>query len=744
MQVGVEGKQKSLSLSGAGAEENSGGQTRNSRFEEAKRLATTSFYFGLMGDEIQHYHLTEPQRFEVAKIVVAHHGDGILNDMIHCRLTTFLSKWFQLTADHQAVILKHFFIHFPMAFIRHEGATIQTEDFSIADLKTMLGSYLPEKGFSHLWADILWDRVQKRDVGLQLLRVLYKLNQKNLETGKDFETDSLATLSQRMGLSYKVLNREVASYSPNTLGRLYELGLDIEARLEGGIFEGMAIDETLWKKKQLSKLLDLFEHLRDLLHLRGNNDETWQVLLMELNLKTRGITAQNIDALLSETGASIVSAIRKMFGDSKIQFGFEDLKRLKEKWGDLKPIYTLLARFNGNPHWRQELPMLAKVFKASLDGKFEDYKFEGDPADETDQALAKAQLASLKTSSQITEWRKIRSRVSIFHPAHGTEMGRERLQQQWEIVHGVIQNNLRAHLDLSELSREVSPQLLAKLQLLLPQKPSDILQAMFAESDRETILHAILNRLLEAKTGDLDEIRNWVRFLKRVQTELALSAQAREDIKSILDTLSVPAVPGRPAIIFTTTFTHPKLLLMIGDLVQTSSCQNYRTGNHIEALLGYVVDANTAGLASFAIDEKYFEKMDDYRKIFGAIGQNKKVKAVLDGDKMRVAFEVEGETRLIYTLALSYAHLRHVVKLGEALDEQGPGVAKEPRYAQMHSALPVMRSQAGDIVDEIATAVGGKANVPIRVAKTRNPGGTYSDSAGGIKQEGYVINPKEQ
>ena len=107
---------------------------------------------------------------------------------------------------------------------------------------------------------------------------------------------------------------------------------------------------------------------------------------------------------------------------------------------------------------------------------------------------------------------------------------------------------------------------------------------------------------------------------------------------------------------------------------------------------------------------------------------------------MTVRFEVDGE--IIVSKKMEHAYRRNVVKLGEEIKEKGPGVSREPLYVQIHPASEFMQRQENGIMEEMAKAIGGKSDVAIRVAKSRNPGGVYSDSAGGAQSGEYVVGKK--
>jgi hypothetical protein len=67
-----------------------------------------------------------------------------------------------------------------------------------------------------------------------------------------------------------------------------------------------------------------------------------------------------------------------------------------------------------------------------------------------------------------------------------------------------------------------------------------------------------------------------------------INLQQREDLQALVDVFDETQQGPKVRIIITTTFDDPKTLLMVGDLVKTSSCQNYRTGGYAQTLPSYI------------------------------------------------------------------------------------------------------------------------------------------------------------
>jgi hypothetical protein len=202
-------------------------------------------------------------------------------------------------------------------------------------------------------------------------------------------------------------------------------------------------------------------------------------------------------------------------------------------------------------------------------------------------------------------------------------------------------------------------------------------------------------------------------------------------------------------VIFTTTFDNPKMLVTIGDLVDTSSCQNYKTGSYIQTLLGYVIDAGVKGLVSYVLKPGHFAQQQEYSLLTEALqtkanGAAVEVKGGLEADKgivhLRISRHGQQDVDL-KTLPLSKAQLRMVVKLGQVSDGQ-PGLFIERPYEQSHSARPVMIDHVQQIGNEIAGAIGGVLGQEVTIPASRNVGGVYSDGGGGAQIYSYKIRPQ--
>lgn len=679
---------------------------------------------------ILQYNIADPgRRYELAKAYVKYH-----------RTHESISEAARLTElkPRQVEALGRIpFSQDPLGELAKEGIEI-SENTPLETIQDHLRAYadrhpriLPKQ-----WVDIVWDRVKKRQTGLELLRHLYELT--DYDPSKPVPTDSLDVLSAVTGLDANALRQ--AKLSQDRLGTIYELALDLRAGLRQAPLQGVRIDPSVLRK---DSFIALVQRLRDALHISGNTDEAWQGVHEGLKLSD-GITADNIGALTKRAENHIVDAVQREFGSTDMKLTYEQLAALREKWGDLEPIYTLIARFKGSSQWHKEIDTLARIFEASLQNRFEDYKFTGDPNDQTDQAQARAQLSSLATDQQKAEWRRVRSRVAVFNP--NGQVGA--VVDPVPGAKAVVENQLVGHL---ALTGEANPEHVEAVRTVLATQP-DPMQALAALDQgamkgmeppvfRDALMRAGLVLLRGAE--DAEGLRRIAGAMNAWAGRLGVNVDARNDLKDIAGRVKPNRDAPVESIVFTTTVNDPKSLITIGDLVKCSSCQNYRTGGVIGTLPGYVVDANVQAIVSFNLPVASFRRPAEFLQVRQAVAEGKRIKTVWDGGRRTVTFEIEnpsGQSVFVVSNPVDQAYHRQMMKLGRAADGR-PGIFLERAYESPIDSVHLMQDQVASLKEEITAAIGGVAGQQITVAASRNPGGHYSDAGGGVVTGEYTVGP---
>jgi len=351
--------------------------------EIAKIAAGNSWGFA---EYVKNYDITnQKDLFEIAKIAVR---ENIVN-------LDVLGKY--ELSDKQVKTIHRKALHYhPIDYLKFKFQMRIPNEIPIAELKQLLLT-VSEK-IPHLLspATIMraWDKVQKQEVGLRLIR----FHEKCRERGIPIAGDSTQLLLKGLGIEKKEATRirnQLDTLSINALGEFYEIILDIDFELRNPLFKDITIEESLWNKKNFtSKFLPFLHVLRNLIQVSGNNNTALHSAVKQLRLK-EGIYESNVDKLRENAKLATIQEVKNVFQDINLNFTYEDLKNLERRWGKLDPFFTLIARFRGNQRWHNEIPVLAKVFQMALKDDFLKYKFKGDPHDSADQGNARAQLKAI-------------------------------------------------------------------------------------------------------------------------------------------------------------------------------------------------------------------------------------------------------------------------------------------------------------------------------------------------------------
>lgn len=182
------------------------------------------------------------------------------------------------------------------------------------------------------------------------------------------------------------------------------------------------------------------------------------------------------------------------------------------------------------------------------------------------------------------------------------------------------------------------------------------------------------------------------------------------------------------SIVFTTFSDDPNLLLRTGDLTNSSSCQNYRTGGMINTLPGYVVDANVKLLLAYKITPSLFKDHSDYTLLKDKLKKTgvDSLREDIKFDHSKEVMEIKIDGNRTITIKFPEAQQRHVVKVGYTKENKA-ALFLERAY---HSNNPqvVVNSAVQIFFDSFATEGNFTVNERMTVVASRNfPHGHYSD-----------------
>lgn len=621
---------------------------------------------------------------------------------------------------------------------------------------------------------ILWDPVRNQSVVLRMLKEFLGQTQGKWEK---LPESSLEVLTQVTGLKFEDVEKSKLQRNP---GEFYELVMDIQDGLAKPAFRTLPIEPEVFNKRQ--EFLRLLRALRDLHEQNGDGTKAWKATWKTVGLSaTRGITMENLGPLYERTQEALVAAIKEKLAGQNINFTYDQFRRLEEQWGDLEPIWTLLSRYQGNGNWQQEIPALAQVFQASLQGDFHGKKFHGgftlpNRTTASDVAMAQAQMANILSPEQVAAWIKPRWKVTVPDAREAVEQAAQEaraLEGFRDSLQAAVEAPLMASLGEESLlpARVAQAFLHEKVQPLLAEKllnedPIPLVDQLIADlretegaenlearaAAREVLRLGIA--VMMAPDSSPQEMRGSLRLVRALVTshrEMELGelpetikagiGQADRGIKEL-------GAQATGEFILTVLNADPKFLLTIGNAVETGSCQSYSSGGHIETLLGYVMDANVQAVVSFALKQQHFKSASEFNQVVKAQAEGRLSDVTFDGNLKKATFTVRrpeaaaGEAPLaIESLPLGAAYQRQMVKLGHAGQLGTPGVRLERLYQQQHAQANAMQTNHQAILSDILQEMGVADNrYQIQIPPSRNPGGVYSDLGGGIKANAaYVI-----
>lgn len=559
----------------------------------------------------------------------------------------------------------------------------------------------------------------------------------------------------QMGLDGEALSRAGSLRNSTTL----ELLLDIQDAVPFPPFAQWRIETEAFSDGAL--FTQFLRILRDLLFFQHGDSDAWNTLVRENSLSELPITRERLRELTKVLQEKLVSLVITRFQKSSVTLSYEDFIRLQEEWGDLEPIWTLVSRFESKAKWHREINILARVFQHSLKGTFERYKFEGEASTRNSVAQATAQMSPIRAQGKREAWRRPRTRVSLMGAIAPANEARQPALPA-EQFREVARNTLFVHAQFSaslpripESARGWAETLgpapddaiaLEDPSVLIDQWELDWTNLELGPEDRAAMAKFQFHRILHVldEQDETEVLKRYTRLLKvlLVRYPLCVSARQLQQVHSDLKALAAVVEPiersKAQGLVLTVLNSDPKFLLTIGDLVKTTSCQNYRTGSHIETLLGYVIDANVRAMASFVVKEAHFETGAQFHQVLRAFASHSPVEVHFDGNQRRASFQLENET--IVTKPLGNAYLRQMLKLGKGARSGKASIRLEKRYFQQHDSLSQMQQQHNDLLNEVAAEIGAtKSGEAVLIPKSRNPEGVYSDLKPGVHTTPYEL-----
>jgi hypothetical protein len=432
----------------------------------------------------------------------------------------------------------------------------------------------------------------------------------------------------------------------------------------------------------------------------------------------------------------------------------QDLEALARDWRDAEPVVTLLARLSdparrGGPS-TEAARLVLHTAKAAAQRRFMAFKF--------DEASGQRQLHFL-TEAQRTAWKTSRAMVRIGGAERPDNQPRLReLTLRLDANLGSLCANAPAEparlppalrAEMAELASEeikANPTVIVERALAAHTAPESI-----PEFARACLLDTAA-QLKGAILGGFNQ-RNAARIMRalvRIGFSDAYESDACQsvltDLRAIEREIPKDLLDGEmisKGIVVTAFDCSPRLMMTIGDVVNTGSCLNYQCGSRINVLPAYVVDANIQALVSWQLKQAHFASVSDYKAVLNAFVAGRPATAAFNGDRLMFHFTFqEGESvAKIDTLCLGFAHLRQVVRLGSVRHGLSlrPGLLAERGYAQPHPLQPLMHANHADILRALSAELHAVERRPLKFPQSRNPDGVYCDALGSVQPLEYAV-----
>ena len=489
-----------------------------------------------------------------------------------------------------------------------------------------------------------------------------------------------AVTSQRIGKIYEALG---SAESAEGLRLYYELSMSKE------VWEG---------------------YFQDALNLISASSVLWKLRRGEGAGERLVVTPETLAAVSERLLAETESEFASQFGLSAAHGVVE----LQERWGDLAPLTTLLARYKSGR--TSEIPVLREIASHVLAGTFHDWKYSS----------SSEQLVGM-SPRQIEMWRANPFRVSLSRVGESRDIT---LDAQLERVRDIFDDNLLRHIPDTMIEDVVSePPALADVV-----RRCGLSEAKFAVQVRD--LTQVLQDVMVLKEhGRARELFAYLKLFNGIKRGIKTTLpdeqaeQIKKDLASIREAVRERNVEERKRyLVFSTVTDDPKLLLTIGDVVNTSSCQSYRTGSVVETLPGYVIDANIKAMLSFVVAESHVKALLKMKRDSTLDLSDLR----FDFDAPKLTLRVTDPSNRTASIRLGKAVCRRIIRAGILVETGEPTVMAEARYHSLHAITNHIEREQRELLKSVVAMVGAKpADGHLSFPATRNPCGVYSDRGGG-------------
>lgn len=433
---------------------------------------------------------------------------------------------------------------------------------------------------------------------------------------------------------------------------------------------------------------------------------------------------------LTERRRELGTALSTALASSLDLSADKDAVTLAQTWGDLTPITVLLGRLSRSHPY--EIPALREVVEQVIHGTFFDYRYD----------LDRDQLRGF-TQTTLEQWRKNPHRLALCRAGDSSELSSDRALSGAQQNYAQVLLHLSQVADVGTIGDACSLEEARSLARFKQEGFATHYRRMEKENEGSSLQHIIGSIGSLLREGDRENVslflRNFATIKARVGANLPLELKQQifDDLAAISESVRERSVDkSKGYLVFTTLTDDPKLMMTVGDLVNTSSCQNFRTGSVVQTLLGYVMDGNIKASLSFAIAE------GNLRNLFKIPHKQpfdpSRYTSDFDAPKLLLTLtDPEGQS---HTISLGKAIRRRILRVGQREVDEQPAMFAERPYEILHAVTPQIEAEEAALLHQVEKNCNFRAAVGnVEFPASSNPAGVYSDHGQGPMLGEYML-----
>jgi hypothetical protein len=433
---------------------------------------------------------------------------------------------------------------------------------------------------------------------------------------------------------------------------------------------------------------------------------------------------------MTEQKRIIEAALNKEFASQLNLSSAGDAVTLAKAWGDLTPITVLLGRFARSHAY--EIPALQEVVEHVIKGTFFNYRYD----------IARGQLLGF-SPAMIEQWRTNPHRLTLCRAGESSEISTDLALVAAQRNYAQLLLHLSHVADLGAVGERCSGETARHLAQAKQETFASHYREMEKERSGAALEHIIGGIGALLREGDRASASLFLRNFATIKAQLGthipqeLRSQLFDDLNAIAQAVKERTVDkGKGYVLFTTLTDDPKLMMTVGDLVNTSSCQNFRTGSVVQTLLGYVTDGNIKASLTFAIAE------GNLRNLFKISHKEPfdPSRYTVSFDAPKLLLKLTDPDGTSHTVCLGKAIRRRIIRVGQREEDSHPAMFAERPYEILHAVTPQMEAEEAALLHAVEKDCGFRPAVgTLKFPASSNPAGVYSDYGQGAMVGDYIF-----